>query len=410
MRRSSTRSSAVRSVTVGALAVAAAITATAGVSAFHPGKANAQPTKNRAQLPYMCFKKSRTFHQIFGPDSFFLNENQQGLTSFSERPPARRPVARLPLYTGTAAGHRMYYVITDASSQSVATSLGVNFVPKLANAAGTSAVQLSSSNDPKAINVPAGVDFSPKRVLVPGPDGFPPAQAQTGAVGNLGYSPLVQLPSGVVVNAAQIGDGTTTNGSDKAHWADKVEKVNAVRHTVGYDITNGCYENQSVHYMSFDASIPAAAAIEDVTLAPALGDVPSPDCGTNDINATGPFINPGCARESLIAFINGQTGRHNRQRQGLNAAILDHESPLNILEDVPNSGGQFHYSPMWDIHLVQWDASVPVASRVRQTDFATAESLVGTKAQSITPTGPSNTFQATGFVVNCPLISIFANN
>ena len=40
-----------------------------------------------------------------------------------------------------------------------------------------------------------------------------------------------------------------------------------------------------------------------------------------------------------------------------------------------------------------------------------AEALVGTQAQSITPAGTaSNTFQSTGFIVNCPLISIFANN
>jgi len=114
--------------------------------------------------------------------------------------------------------------------------------------------------------------------------------------------------------------------------------------------------------------------------------------------------------ESLIAFINGQTGTDNVQRQGENAAILDNESPLNILEDVPNNGGQFNYSPMWDIHFLQWNASVPVANRLRQTDFATAAALVPAKAQSIAPDGnPSNTFQATGFIVNCPLISIFAN-
>ena len=139
-----------------------------------------------------------------------------------------------------------------------------------------------------------------------------------------------------------------------------------------YEITNGCYEDQSVHYVSFDASAEAPAAIEDVTFAPALGKVPSPDCGTNDVNATGPFINPGCARESLIAFVNGQAGEDNVQRQGLNAAILDHLSPLNILEDVPNVGGQFNYSPMWDIHLLQWNDSVPLASRLRQTSFASA--------------------------------------
>jgi hypothetical protein len=222
---------------------------------------------------------------------------------------------------------------------------------------------------------------------------------------------LVQLPSGVVLNAEQIGDGANTTGSDKTHWADKVETVDAVHRTVTYDITNGCYEDQSVHYVSFDSSNPTAAAIEDVTLAPALDSVPAADCGTNDINQTPPFIAPGCARESLIAFINGQTGTDNNQRQGENAAILDHLSPLNILEDVPNNGGQFNYSPMWDIHFLQWNASVPLANRVRQTDFARAKALVPAQAQSIAPNGSaSNTFQSTGFIVNCPLISIFANN
>jgi hypothetical protein len=55
----------------------------------------------------------------------------------------------------------------------------------------------------------------------------------------------------------------------------------------------------------------------------------------------------------LIIFINGQTGTDNKQRQAENAAILDDLSPLNILEDVPNNGGQFNYSPMWDIHFLQ---------------------------------------------------------
>jgi len=246
---------------------------------------------------------------------------------------------------------------------------------------------------------------------VPSATGFPPTSAAPGAVGKNGYSPLVRLPSGVVINAPQVGDGANTNGADKSHWADKVESVDAASRTVRYAITNGCYEDQSVHYVSFDASAAGPAAIEDVTFAPVLGNVPFPDCGTNDINVNGPFINPGCGRESLIAFTNGQTGRDNVQRQGLNAAILDQESPLNILEDVPNNGGQFNYSPMWDIHLVQWNDSVPLASRLRQTGFARAKALVGTQAQSITPAGTlSNTFQATGFIVNCPLVSIFANN
>ena len=365
------------------------------------------------QLPFMCFNTAHTFHQTFGPNSFFTAENVQGPTSFQENPPTSKPTVTFPLRQGTAGshGHTVYYVVTDASDQTLAQSLGVNFTPKLANAGGTAAVQHSSSTDPTAIIVPGDVDFSPIRVLVPSATGFPPTSAAPGAVGNNGYSPLVQLPSGVVINAPQVGDGANTNGADKSHWADKVESVDAASRTVRYAITNGCYEDQSVHYVSFDASAAGPAAIEDVTFAPVIGNVPFPDCGTNDINVNGPFINPGCGRESLIAFTNGQTGRDNVQRQGLNAAILDQESPLNILEDVPNNGGQFNYSPMWDIHLVQWNDSVPLASRLRQTGFARAKALVGTQAQSITPAGTlSNTFQATGFIVNCPLVSIFANN
>ena len=368
------------------------------------------------QLPFMCFNTAHTFHQTFGPNSFFTAENVQGATSFHENPPTSKPTVTFPLRQGTAGnpGHTVYYVITDASDATVAQSLGVNYTPKLANAGGTTAVQHSSSADPTAIIVSGDVDFSPTRILVPSGTGFPPASAAPGAIGNSGYSPLVQLSSGVVINAPQIGDGASTNGADKTHWADKVASVDVASRTARYDITNGCYEDQSVHYASFDASAAGPAAIEDVTFAAALGNVPFPDCGTNDINVTpGPngFINPGCARESLIAFTNGQTGRDNVQRQGLNAAILDQESPLNILEDVPNNAGQFNYSPMWDIHLVHWNDSVPLGSRLRQTSFASAEALVGTQAQSLTPSLMlSDTFQGTGFIVNCPLMSIFADN
>jgi len=115
-----------------------------------------------------AFSTAHTFHQTFGPDSFFLSENQQGATSFQENPPTSKPTVTFPLRRGTAAGHLVYYVITDASDRTVAQSLGVNFTPKLANAAGTSAVQRSSSSDPTSISVSADVDFSPAHVALPG--------------------------------------------------------------------------------------------------------------------------------------------------------------------------------------------------------------------------------------------------
>src|SRR5262249_45555134 len=203
-------------------------------------------------------------------------------------------------------------------------------------------------------------------VIVPGPTGFPPATAQPGAVGETGYSPLVQVvfkDKTVVLNAPQIANATGQ--------ADKIVSISP--RTVSYRETDGCYDNESVHYASFDASDPATAAIEDVTYAPALGATPSAGCS----DAAAPA--PNCARESLIAFTNGQTGAGNIQRQGLNAALLDGPPPLNILQEIPEANSQFDYSPMWDVHLENWTAAAVAAGlNVRQTDFSTALAQVST--------------------------------
>jgi hypothetical protein len=282
----------------------------------------------------------------------------------------------------------------------VAQTLGVNYVPKLAQAAGTPSVQLSDSaiGTGNGIDFPASVDFSPQHIIVPGPTGFPPTAAQPGAIGESGYSPLVQVTfrgTTVVLNAPQIANATGQ--------ADKVLAIDRAHQSVQYQETDGCYDNESVHYASFDASDYGAAAIEDVTYAPSLDASPSNGC------ADAAIVAANCSRESLIAFINGQTGATNVQRQGLNAALLDGPPPLNILKEIPEQTSQFDYSPLWDIHLVHWNDSVPVSSRLRQTDFATAQALVGSQAQSVTPQGLSDTFQATGFVVNCPVVSLDVN-
>ena len=196
-----------------------------------------------------------------------------------------------------------------------------------------------------------------------------------------------------MLNAPQIANATGQ--------ADKVISIENAHQVVTYRETDGCYDNESVHYASFDASDAGAAAIEDVTYAPALGTAPSLGC------ADAAVVAANCSRESLIAFINGQTSGDNRQ--GLNAALLDGHSPLNILKEIPEPTAQFDYSPMWDIHLVQWNATVPVANRLRLTNFDAAAALVGTQAQSLTPSGLSDTLQATGFIVNCPVISLDVN-
>ena len=388
------RASISRALIVRAIALTAVLAPVGAVSALHPGTALAA---SQPLAPARCFAQVGVDHVVFGPDSFFEPVTVQGPTSFREN--AGPTVVTYPLYRGTSQGRDVSYVITDASNLSVAQALGVNYAPKLAQAAGTAAVQNSTSQigSGNGIDFPASVDFSPARLLTPSAQGYPPLAAQPGAVGEPGYSPLVQVifrDTTVVLDAPQIANATGQ--------ADKIVTVAPDHRTVSYRETDGCYDNESVHYASFDASDPGAAAIEDVTYAPNLNAAPTPGCADPAVVAAN------CSRESLIAFTNGQTGATNPERQGLNAAILDQEPPLNILKEVPHPGALFDYSPVWDIHLETWtNTAVTDGLNLRQTDFSAALEQVtaghATGFPAGTPFGPS------GFIVNCPVVSLDVN-
>jgi hypothetical protein len=376
-----------------AAAVACAGALATIVASIAPATASAA---SQQLLPFRCFSQVGVDHVVFGPDSFFLPNTVQGPTSFSEN--AGPTIATYPFYRGTSQGRDVRYVITEASNLRVAQILGVNYAPKLAQAAGTAAVQNSNSQigSGNGIDFPASVDFSPPHILVPGPTGFPPAAAQPGAAGEPGYSPLVQVvfrDKTVVLNAPQIANATGQ--------ADKIVSIAPSQRTVSYQETDGCYDDESVHYASFDASDPGAAAIEDVTYAPALAAAPSAGC------ADAAVVAANCSRESLIAFINGQTGATNPERQGLNAAILDGPPPLNILQEIPEQKSQFDYSPLWDVHLEAWTpAAVAAGLNLRQTDFSAAmQQIVDGNATGF----PSTSFGPSGIVVNCPVVSLDVN-
>src|SRR6516165_617276 len=263
-----------------------------------------------------------------GPNNLFI-------TSAVEHPGG---TVTLPLHRGVSNGQTVYYVVTDISDGNVAAQLGVNKAAKLANASRSGAVEKVSIVH-GVVNFPATVDFSPVRQLTPGPTGFPPASAQPGAIGQPGYSPLIELPNGTVENAPQIardqnGDGVISLGSETA---DKVVSIDPAAGTVTYRETAGFQGGKPVLYASFDSSNPVAAAIEDVTYAPSLDSAPTIG---DDSTAS--------SRASLAAFVNGQTGATNPQRQGLNSALLDGLSPLNVLRWNPTQG---RYSPLWDVHL-----------------------------------------------------------
>jgi hypothetical protein len=290
----------------------------------------------------------------------------------------------LPLHQGLSHGKTVYYVVVEASDGSTAALMGINTSQKLANAANTPAVQQVTIDRSGAINFPATVDFNPTPgfSLVPGPTGFPPLEATPPAVGESAYSPLIQMPDGVVLNAPQVAN-------DSGH-ANKVTGIDYVNKTVTYRETNGFQGGKPLHYASFDSSDPAAATLEHVTYAPALNRAPT---ANDDSTAS--------SRASLAAFTNGQTGAGNPNRQGLNSAILDGLDPLNVLRWNPSQG---RYSPLWDVHMTQWQ--VPTSQRTVQTDFGAVQNLADHGAVvGFNGTAQGTVFASSGFIVNCPIIS-----
>jgi hypothetical protein len=303
----------------------------------------------------------------------------------------------LPLLRGTSGGQTVWYVVLDASSSNAADRYGANRANKLGNARGTSAVQKVSVRN-GVIDFPATVDFRPRRVVVPGPSGFPPAQADPGGVGGPGYSPLIELPDGTVLNAPQIANGT--GHADKAvaidtaagtGHADKAVAIDTAAGTVRYALTDGFSRGERVSYVSTDASDPAVAALENSTYAPDLEHAPFAGGDGTD-----------SARATLVAFVNGRTGRDNPQRQGLNSALLDGLDPLNVLAWKPDQG---RYSPLWDVHPAEWSAgAVAARADVAQTSVDAVEDLV--QRGTITGTGGTR-FAPADVIVDCPIVLSF---
>ena len=300
----------------------------------------------------------------------------------------------LPLYQGMLGnGSMTWYVITDASNEAVAEKLGVNFAPNLANAVGTAAVQQVSIMN-GVVFFEGSVDFSPERVVVPGPTVFPPAVALPGSMGGAGYSPLITAGDGVVLNAPQVANGSGLH--------EKVVSISFEEMRVTLRLTAGLYHGREILYLSTDASNPVAAALEESTLAPSLD--AAPGIASND-----PAFS---ARAAIVVIVNGATGAANPNRQGLVSAILGEGSPLNVTEIHPRNRGEVPlYSPLWDVHPAVWtDAALAAGERrlVDHHDVVAGLAEVGLLASG--GEGPPNPglggLRAAGFIVNCPVMFV----
>ena len=234
--------------------------------------------------------------------------------------------ATLPLYRGTSRGRTVWYILLDSSDGNEAQRRGINQSNKLANARNTGAVQKVTVQN-GVIEFPASVDFTFNHEVVPGD----PLIANPGSRGEDGYSPLIQMPNGTIFNAPHVANSLS------AQLHDKVVEIDFANGKVRLRQTHGFQGGRGVKYISTDASAPDVAALEGSTFAPALALAPrAGEDGTN------------FARASLAAFVNGQIGANNPQRQGINSALNGDGDPLNVLFWNPKQG---RYSPLWDVFL-----------------------------------------------------------
>ncbi|HZC52658.1 MAG TPA: hypothetical protein VE441_09195 [Mycobacterium sp.] len=378
-----------------------------------------------------------------GPTSGLLPADHLTLES-ALRVDLSKETVRLPLYPGTSNGKKVWYVLLDASDQGLAKDLGVNYAPKLANigincpgCVQTTTLQsptvAQNPFGPGVLDFPGAPDFSPTRIAEPGPDGFPLAKFQPGAVAGAGYSPFIRIAGSPVVYDAPIvatGEGPFdvthhTNTGDRVlgvHIAPPSPAGQFSESWVDILFVKGFDAGQPIVYLSTDAGQPLTAVLERSTYVPALD--------TAAYNGGDDFL--GSARERLFGFINGQTGANNPQSQGFRHLVLDGHAAedasagnqafidalrnggdlLNVFGDFPTLTDPRHadaYSPLWDAQLGLWtDKAVKAGLNTRQIDESVVFNLAATRPDLLTgvdpATGQPKPYGSAGVDIDCAVI------
>ena len=358
---------------------------------------------------------------------------------------------RLPLYPGDApvpgnpsATEHVWYILMDASDVGLAHDLGVNSAPKLADIGIScpACIQTVTEDNPSPQNTPFGPavthfhgapDFMPNRIAQPGPNGFPLAAFQPGAVAGPGYSPFIKIAgSDVVYNAPIVatGDGPFdvdhhTNTADRAlniHIAGPSAPGQFNESFVDMLFVKGFDAGQPIVYLSTDAGQPLTAVLERSTYVPALNNA--------SFNGGDDFL--GSARERLFGFINGQTGANKQNAQGFqhlgldghvgddaslsNTAMIDALRQggdlLNVFGDFPTLRDPRHadaYSPLWDAQLGLWtNKAVQGGLNTRQIDENVVFNLADQRPDLLTgvdpATGQPQPYGSDGVDINCAVI------
>ena len=312
----------------------------------------------------------------------------------------------LPLYKGRVRNQTVWFVLTDTTDVANADALGLLPAFKLQYADTGRAVRTGTiQRDGSVVFNRGTVNFAPAHQVVPGaePNPFPPRSFQPGSVGDRDYSPLVRLENagGHIYNAPIVAIGERfvyeKGKADHSRVHDKVVAISTEEQTVTLSLTLGFTFGKPLLYLSLDANHPLPAAVEGVTFAPALQDVP---VGRDDSFASG--------IERLFAVVNGPRGKGNPQRQGFNSALAgEGAGPLNVFGGVPTVA--LDYSPLWDMNVGVWtNEAIEKGYRARFIDefqflgLVQQGHIVGAPGTPLER--PGNAFGSSGFIVNCPVV------
>jgi len=312
----------------------------------------------------------------------------------------------LPLYEGAMkSGETVWYIVTDTDDAGNASALGLNYSAKLTFSDVGRSVRKATLGPKFKLAFEAGkVDFKPQRSATPGdaPNFFPPKQFQPGSVGDRDYSPLVKIMNAGehIYNAPMVAFNVSADqlnqfcdgNPDYSMVHDKVLKICPRTKTVTMQLTTGFSFARPVLYLSTDTSNPLTATAEGATYAPGLEDIQ----GSADDSLFSPV-------ERIFVFVNGPTGKDNPQRQGLNSALSDGASPLNVLGGIPTVATD--YSPVWDLNPSVWtQAAIEKGYRSRMTEEF---SILGLVERGFLTGLNGQPFGSVGLVVNCPIVYRF---
>jgi len=332
------------------------------------------------------------------------------------------PTARFPMFQGwetlpNGSRRKGYYVITEASDKKMAKKLGVIFSPRMAASIGSGGEQKGYFTRRGRLVFEGSVDFSPKRSLVAGGRsedgllfGFPPAQANPGAIADTKWSSYVVLPSGVVINAQLVANSTGVHDRVPNPNGNSIEDQDDLNNpnlaidqaSVVMQLLDGWHNGQPYYFhIVTDTSDPGPATIELGVFAPRLAQLPT----------FGLF--PGGSMLPFSPTANGRTtDTDGFGVQGLNTASLSDQQVQDPTNTFPIDPSDTRYAPMWDAHITEF--TVPENERPILQSFDQVNALLangtlipfrGNANPSPLANSLSDLLTATGAIINCPVIT-----